>query len=60
MSIYEKACYIQGRLQTIFPESKEAANLTAEEIIKKCDCDESIINFYVLAVIKECYCEKVC
>lgn len=58
MSIYEKVLYIQGRLQALFPESEETANLTAEEIVKKCDCDESIINFYVLAVRKEKYYEQ--
>lgn len=55
MTTYEKACYIVGRLQAIFPESSAVNNLTAEDVIKKCNGDESEINFYVLAVRKESY-----
>lgn len=60
MDNLEKAKYIVRRLQEIFPESSAVIRLTAEEVIKKCNDDENTINFYVLAVRKERYCEKVC
>lgn len=54
-----KAKYIVRRLQEIFPEDSEVIHLTVEDVIEKCESEEQL-NFYVLAAIKECYCEKVC
>ena len=54
-----KAKYIVRRLQEIFPESSAVLRLTAADVIEKCGSEEQL-NFCVLAVIKECYCEKVC
>ena len=53
MTKYEKACYIIGRLMAIFPTDVAVRRLMPEDVIRKCNDDESTINFYVLAVRKE-------
>lgn len=54
-----KAAYIVRRLQELFPEDSEVLGTTIVDVIERCESEEQL-DFYVLAVIKECYCEKVC
>lgn len=56
MTNYEKACYIAGRLQAIFPTNMTVYYLSPEDILAKCENNTAVLNFYCDAVKKErCY-----
>ena len=53
MSNYEKACYIAGRLQQIYPDSMAVIRLSAEDILEKRENSTAMLNFYCRAVKKD-------